>query len=127
MVMLQVWVGITKEASSSETALAELQLQMRKALEETRTISIVDMAVRTEANIDPAALSQLTTLIEMTSHAVTAAAGAVGAGVLLLEAIRKFVTATGALIHTVRVEIGGRPVALDQVTAAELDQELAKK
>jgi hypothetical protein len=117
MAMLQVSVDISKDASSSETSLAGLQSQLRKILEETEGISIVDMAVRTEANVDPATLQQLTALI-------TAAAGTIGAGTALLVAIRKFVSTAGALIRTVRVEIGGRPVTLDRVTEAEIDQEL---
>ena len=115
--MLQVSVDIAKDDSSSETALAGLQSQMRKTLEETKGISIMDMAVRTEASVDPATLQQLTAL-------VTVAAGTVGAGTALLIAIRKFVSTAGSLIRTVRVEIGGRPVTLDQVTEAEIDHEL---
>lgn len=117
--MLEISVDIAKDTSSSEAALAELQALMRKALSETNKIDLVDISLSTEASVDPATLQQLTTLI-------SAAAGTVGAGATLLVAIRKFVSAAGALIRTVRVEISGRLVPLDQVTEAQVDRELAR-
>jgi hypothetical protein len=119
MAMLQVSVDIAKDAEPSAAVLAGLQSQMQRALDEAEGFSVVDMAVRTEASVDPATLQQLTAIL-------LAATGTVGAGTGLLIVLRKFASAAGALIRTVWVEIDGRPLPLDQVTEAAIDQEIAK-
>ncbi len=124
MTTLQVWAEIepddpATDAATASARLAALQAQLRDALATQDQVEVVDMAVRTEANVDPQALRELAVLL-------SSAAATVSAGTLLLAALRKFVKEAGALVRTVRVEIGGKPVPLAQVTAAQIDEEIAR-
>ena len=93
---------------------------MRDAIKQTNGVDILDMDVHTPASVDSATLEQLRVLL-------TDAAGIVGAGVLILDALRKFVVAAGGLIGAVRVQIAGRPVPLDKATGADIDKEIASR
>jgi hypothetical protein len=113
---LQVSVDIAKDAGPEESA--QLESRMRDAMDEANGIDILDIGVRKPASVDPATLEELRVLLTNT-------AAVVGAGVLILDALRKFVVAAGGVIRAVRVQIAGRPIPLDKVTGEDIEKEMA--
>jgi hypothetical protein len=116
---LQIFVEINRDQDPKIAAKHkdEVAALARSSLGDVKGVAIDDMTVRSQANLDPAAVASLAVLL-------SAMAGAVGAGTTLLVALRKMVTEGGALIRTIKVEIGGRPRSLESVTPEEIDKEL---
>jgi hypothetical protein len=117
---LQIFVEITRDEDPKVAAKRkdEVAALARTSLEDVKGVAIDGMAVRSQANLDPAAVANLAILL-------TAMTGAVGAGTTLLVALRKLVTEGGALIRAIKLEIDGRPRPLESVTPEELDKELS--
>jgi hypothetical protein len=116
---LQIFVEINGDQDPKIAAKHEDELTAlaRTSLADVKGVAIDGMAVRSEANLDPAAVAHLAVLL-------TAMTGAVGAGTTLLVALRKMVTEGGALIRAIKVEIAGTLRSLESVTPEEIDKEL---
>ncbi|SFH72196.1 hypothetical protein SAMN04487925_101183 [Bradyrhizobium sp. cf659] len=116
---LQIFVEINRDQDPKVAAKRkdEVAALARTSLGEIKGVAIDDMAVRSQANLDPATVAHLAVLL-------SAMAGAVGAGTSLLVALRKMVTEGGALIRAIKVEIDGTPRSLESVTPEEVDKEL---
>ncbi|WP_143099395.1 hypothetical protein [Bradyrhizobium sp. cf659] len=116
---MQIFVEINRDQDPKVAAKRkdEVAALARTSLGEIKGVAIDDMAVRSQANLDPATVAHLAVLL-------SAMAGAVGAGTSLLVALRKMVTEGGALIRAIKVEIDGTPRSLESVTPEEVDKEL---
>lgn len=116
---LQLFVEINPDQDPKVAAKHkdEIAALARTNLADVKGVAIEAMAVRSQANLDPAAVANLAVLL-------TALTGTVGVGTTLLVALRKMVTEGGALIRAIKVEIDRRPRSLESVTPEELDREL---
>lgn len=116
---LQIFVEINRDRDPKVSAKHkdEVAALARTNLGDVKGVAIDGMAVRSQANLDPAAVANLAVLL-------TAMTGAVGAGTTLLVALRKMVTEGGALIRAIKVEIDGTLRSLESVKPEEIDKEL---
>jgi hypothetical protein len=116
---LQVFVEINRDRDhkAAEKHEEDVAALTRSRLGDVQGVAIDDMAIRAQANLDPAAVASLAVLL-------SSIAGAVGAGTAVLIALRKMVTEGGALIRAIEIEIDGKPRPLASATAEEIEKEL---
>lgn len=113
---VQVFIGFNK----LDNVHAVEELTLATLNKEASSLKVLDNRVRTQANLSPDALHQYALILGQITDLV-------GGGAALLVALQKLVESGSALIATIKLRIGGRDKPLDQVTAAEIDQELKKQ